>query len=256
MAAMATYPELLVPPGGVAPVPRRVRGLLGSSYVFDTRQATYVWEFPPYPHYYIPLADVDTELLVEEGRTEPTPRGIAAIWGLRAADLRHPGAVQILGDDAPEPLRQTVRFDWPALDWFEEDERVFVHARNPYSRVDAVHADVAVRIELDGVVLAEAPSVVRVFETGLPPRHYLAASSLRLEHLVASETVTSCPYKGTTSRYWSVQVRDVLHPDLAWEYAFPTAPLLAIANRVAFYDERVDTFLDGERLQRPVTPFS
>lgn len=254
---MLDYPEILVPPGSVASVPRRIRGRLGERYVFDTRRALYVWEFPPYPQYYLPLADVDTDLLVDEGRTEPTPRGAAKCFGLGVGKVRRAGAALLFGEDAPETLRQTVRFDWSALDaWFEEDEQVYVHPRNPYARVDAVHAAVPVRVELDGVVLAEAPSVVRVFETGLPPRHYLDPSALRLEHLLPSDTVTSCPYKGTTSRYWSVRVGEEVHADLAWEYAFPTAPLLAIAGRVAFFDEKVATFLDGEQVPRPVTPFS
>jgi len=251
------YPEVLVPPGGVAPVPRRLRGLLDDAWVFDTDRALYVWEFPPYPQYYVPLADVDAALLVDEQRSRPTDRGTAAGWGLRVGEVTRPGAVLVHGDDAPEPLRRTARFDWPALDaWFEEDEQVYVHPRNPYSRVDAVRSSRPVRVELAGVVLAEAGSSVIVFETGLPPRYYLDRSALRLEHLEPSPTVTSCPYKGRTSQYWSARLGEQLHPDLAWCYAFPTAPLLPIAGLVAFYNEKVDLFLDGRQLTRPRTPFS
>jgi uncharacterized protein (DUF427 family) len=53
-----------------------------------------------------------------------------------------------------------------------------------------------------------------------------------------------------------VRTGNELHPDRAWEYTFPTAPLLPIAGRVAFYDEKVDTFLDGTLMDRPVSPFS
>lgn len=254
---MPDYPEAFVPPDGIAPSPRRVRGLLGGAVVFDTRQALYVWEFPPYPQYYVPLGDVDRGLMVEEVGTKRTRRGTATSWGLRVGELTRPGAVQVYGDDAPERLRQTARFDWQALDaWFEEDERVYVHPRNPYSRVDAVRANRTVRVELDGTVLAEAPSTVMVFETGLPPRYYLDRTALRPEHLVPSGTVTSCPYKGTTSDYWSVRLGDVVHPDLAWSYAFPTRELQPIAGLVAFYNEKVDHFLDGHAVERPVSPFS
>ena len=112
------------------------------------------------------------------------------------------------------------------------------------------------RVELDGVVLAEAPTTVMVFETGLPPRYYLDRTALHLEHLVPSDTVTACPYKGTTSQYWSVRLGQAVHPDLAWSYAFPTLPLLPIAGLVAFYNEKVDHFVDGKLMVRPVTPFS
>jgi uncharacterized protein (DUF427 family) len=95
-----------------------------------------------------------------------------------------------------------------------------------------------------------------VFETGLPTRYYLNRTDVRFEHLVPSGTVTSCPYKGTTSAYWSVQVNGTLHADLTWAYDFPTRQLLPIAGLVAFYNEKVDTFLDGELLDRPHTHFS
>lgn len=254
---MTAYPPPLVPPAGFAPVPRRLRGLLGGARVFDTERALYVWEFPPYPQYYVPLDDVDAALLVDEQRTEPTDRGSAARFGLRVGPVDRPGSVRVHGDDAPEHLRRTARFEWAALDaWFEEDEQVYVHPRNPYARVDAVRSSRSVRVELDGVVLAEAGSSVIVFETGLPPRYYLDRTALRLEHLEPSDTVTSCPYKGDTSRYWSVRLGEVVHKDLAWSYAFPTLPLLPIAGLVTFYNEKVDLVLDGRLLERPTTPFS
>jgi uncharacterized protein (DUF427 family) len=254
---MPDYPEVIVPKDGIAPVPRRVRGVLDGAVVFDSQQALYVWEFPPYPQYYLPLADVDAAYLVDEEHTKRTKRGTAALWGLRVGDTTRPGAVQVLGDDAPQPLQQTVRFEWKALDeWYEEDERIYVHPRNPYARIDAIRSNRTVRVELDGVVLAEATSSVIVFETGLPPRYYLDRTALRMEHLVPSATVTACPYKGTTSEYWSVDIDGTVHPDLAWTYAFPTPQLLPIAGLVAFYDEKVDVFLDGQQMERPVTPFS
>lgn len=154
-------------------------------------------------------------------------------------------------------LSGTVRFEWAALDaWFEEDERVFVHPRNPYARVDAIRLTRSVRIELDGVALAESSSPVMVFETGLPTRYYLNRTEVNLAHLVSSDTVTECPYKGTTSAYWSVRIGETVCPDLAWCYEFPTRELLPIAGLIAFYNEKVDIVLDGRPLTRPSTPFS
>jgi hypothetical protein len=43
--------------------------------------------------------------------------------------------------------------------------------------------------------------------------------------------------------------------DLAWSYDFPARQLLPIAGMVAFYNEKVDIFLDGQRLERPQTHF-
>jgi uncharacterized protein (DUF427 family) len=94
-----------------------------------------------------------------------------------------------------------------------------------------------------------------VFETGLPTRYYLNRTQIDFEHLIPSATVTECPYKGTTSGYWSIQIGEQVHRDLAWAYDFPTRQLLPIAGLVAFYNEQVDITLDGRRLERPKTHF-
>ncbi|WP_433533202.1 DUF427 domain-containing protein [Micromonospora sp. CA-263727] len=140
--------------------------------------------------------------------------------------------------------------------WFEEDEQVFVHARNPYARVDALRSTRRVRVELDGVVLADSAAPVLLFETGLPTRYYLNRTDVDFRHLVPSTTRTSCPYKGRTSDYWSVRGNGAAHADLAWSYAFPTGALLPIAGLIAFYNEKVDLIVDGVRLDRPKTHFS
>ncbi len=253
---MDDYPHATTPENHVEPVPRRVRGRLGGATVFDTTRALYVWEWPFYPQYYIPADDVRTDLLVDEQQVEQTPRGEAQIYGLRVADVSRPAVAKKLTDSHVDGLTDTLRFDWSALDgWFEEDEQVFVHPRNPYTRVDALRSTRQVRVELDGVVLAESSSPVMVFETGLPTRYYLNRTDVNVEHLVASDTVTECPYKGTTSQTWSIKIGDEVHRDLAWAYDFPTRQLLPITGLVAFYNEKVDIVLDGERLERPETHF-
>jgi uncharacterized protein (DUF427 family) len=255
---MRDYPQSIAATNTVEPAPRRIRGVLAGQVLFDSTRALYVWEWPNYPQYYLPLADVDRNLLVDEQHEHRTRRGTAHQHGLRVGETSKPGTAKVYGADALEGLADTVRFDWDALDaWYEEDEQVFVHPRNPYSRVDALRSTRTVRVELDGVVLAESSSPVMVFETGLPTRYYLNRTEVNFEHLVASDTVSACPYKGTTSGYWSVRTGagDPL-PDLAWAYDFPTRQLLPITGLVAFYNEKVDIFLDGEELPRPRTHFS
>jgi uncharacterized protein (DUF427 family) len=254
---MARYPQPIVPVDHVEPVPRRIRAELGGRLVLDTTRALYLWEWPPYPQFLIPAGDVDPEVLVDEERVSNLSRGRVARVGLRVGDVERAGAGRRYVESTIPGIVDTIRFDWAALDaWYEEDEQVFVHPRNPYSRVDALRSGRTVRIELDGLVLAESSAPVAVFETGLPPRWYLERTAVDFTHLRPSDTETACPYKGRTTGYWSVQTSEALYPDLAWTYDFPTAPLLPIAGLVAFYDEKVDVFLDGVEQERPVTPFS
>jgi uncharacterized protein (DUF427 family) len=254
---MADYPQMIVAVDHVEPVPRRVRATLAGHVVLDTTRALYVWEWPNYPQFYVPLDDVDPSVLVDEDHAQHVHRGHTQLYSLAVGELVRPSAVRVYVDSVLEGLTGTARFEWDALDsWFEEDEEVFVHPRNPYARVDALRSTRRVRVELEGVVLAESSSPVMVFETGLPTRYYLNQTEVDFSHLTKTDTVTSCPYKGTTSNYWSVQLGDTEHRDLAWSYDFPTRALLPIAGMVAFYNEKVDVVLDGERQQRPQTHFS
>lgn len=249
---MHEYPQPITQAGHIAPVPRRVRAFLGAHTLFDTVEARYVWEQPQYPQYYVPLADVDAQLLVDEEREERQPLGAVRVHGLRAGEETRPSAVRVFTEDAAPGLAGLVRFDWAAPEaWFEEDERIFVHPRSPYTRVDALRSGRTVRVELEGVTLAESSSPVLVFETGLPTRYYLDRTDVDFSRLVPSETRTACPYKGRTSAYWSVRVNGHTHEDLAWCYDFPTRQLTPIAGLVCFYSERTDTYVDGRLLPRP-----
>src|SRR5690242_19366278 len=181
LEAWRDYPAMADTAGRVEPAPRRVRGVLGGRTVFDTVAARYVWESVRYPQYYIPLADVDSALLVDEDHPQRLRFGTARRHGLRAGDVEKPGAVRVYGDDAAPGLAGTARFEWDALDaWYEEDEQVFVHPRNPYTRVDALRSTRHVVVELEGVVLAESSAPVLLFETGLPTRYYLDRTAVDL----------------------------------------------------------------------------
>jgi uncharacterized protein (DUF427 family) len=253
---MTDYPRPLAQIDQIEPVPRRIRAILGGQTVLDTTAACYVWEWPHYPQFYIPVTDIDAAVLIDEQREQHLSRGTARMHGLKAGGVERPAAVRVYGTDALAGLGDTARIEWDALDaWFEEDERVYVHPRNPYTRVDAVRSSRTVKIELDQVVLAESSAPVMVFETGLPTRYYLDPTAIDFAHLRASTTITACPYKGVTTGYWTAQLRSE-HPDIAWTYAFPTRQLLPIAGLVAFYNEQVDITIDGTPLPRPITKFS
>jgi uncharacterized protein (DUF427 family) len=248
------YPQSITPADHIEPAPRRVRAVLNGAAVFDTTAALYVWEWPKYPQYYIPFDDVNRDLLVDEDKPERLHRGSAKRYGLRVGDVERKGVAHLYAGDRVPELANTVRFDWAAFDaWFEEDEQVFVHPRDPYTRVDTIRSTRSVRVESDGVVLAESLSPVMVFETGLPTRYYLDRTDVHFEHLAASDTVSRCPYKGQTTGYWSIADGE---RDIAWSYDFPTGQLQPIAGLIAFYNEKVDTFLDGQPLERPHTHFS
>ena len=239
----------------VEPGSKRVRAFLDGGLVADTVRPALVWEKPYYPTYYLPLEDVRAEL-DDTGKVERSPsRGDGHVYDIRLGERTVTGAARRYPDSPLEPLRELVRLDFDALDWFEEDEPIYVHPRDPYTRVDVLASSRHVRIEVDGVTVAESRQPRILFETGLPPRYYLPITELRMDLLRPSDTQTHCPYKGTAD-YWSVQVGETLHHDLVWIYRTPLPESQKIAGLAALYNEKVDLYVDGVLQEKPRTPFS
>ena len=227
--------------------------MLGGTWVADTHHPLLVWDKPYYPTYYIPLVDVAEGALAQTDELRRSPsRGDAVVFDVRGGSEVARSAAYRHVESPIEEIRQAIAFEWRAMDhWFEEDEEVFVHPRDPYKRVDVLRSSRHVRVEVDGRTVAETTSPTMLFETGLPPRTYIPMSDVRLDLLTPSDTVTECPYKGA-ARYWSVGE----HADIVWSYPFPTQESIKVAGLMCFYDEKVDIDVDGVRQERPTTVFS
>jgi len=237
----------------IEPSPKRVRTYLAGHLVADSRHPVLVWEGPHYPVYYLPAADIAAEL-VPAGRTEHSPsRGEAEILDVKVANATAAGAALRYPESPLAELRDLVRLDWNSMsEWLEEDEPVYTHARDPHTRVDILASTRHVRVELDGVTVADSRQPRILFETGLPPRYYLPLTDLRMDLLRPSEASSHCPYKGTAS-YWSVDTGRAEHRDVVWMYRYPLPESQKIAGLACFYNEKVDLFVDGEPQERPRT---
>lgn len=193
----------------VEPFRRRVRARIGSRTVVDTERAVLVHRKGQPPAYGFPASDVagvDFEI-------EPAGEGL-------------------------------VRVRWDAVDsWYEEDEEVFMHPRNPYHRVDCVRTSRRLRVELAGTVLVDSNRTIGVYETALEPRLYVSGDDVRRDLLRPSPTTTYCPYKGTAS-YWNAVIGDTVVEDVAWSYQDPLPESLPIAGWLAFDPDRASVTQD------------
>jgi len=236
---------------------KRIRAYLGGQLVAETTRPLLVWEKPYYPTYYFPAADVRADALIAvDGVVHSPSRGDARRLTIRAGGAERVGAALHYEESPFEALRDTIRLDWDAMDaWFEEDEQVFTHPRDPYTRVDILASSRQVRVEVDGVVIAESHQPRVLFETNLPPRYYLPITDVRMELLRPSTTETHCPYKGVAT-YWTLDTGRGVHPDAVWIYRSPFAESQKIAGLASFYNEKVDLYLDGVLQERPRTHFS
>jgi uncharacterized protein (DUF427 family) len=139
--------------------------------------------------------------------------------------------------------------------WYEEDEEVFVHPRDPYHRVDVLKSSRHVKIFVDGEVVAVTDRPRILFETGLPPRYYLPPEDVSEDALLPSDKKTECPYKGVAS-YYSVQAGGETRESLVWYYPDPIPAAADIEGHLCFFNEKVDLEVDGEAQQRPQTQWS
>ena len=156
-----------------------------------------------------------------------------------------PGAARIYPGSPLEEIRAAVRFDWAAIEsWFEEDEQIFTHPRDPYTRVDILPTSRRVQVEVDGVQLADSVRAWALFETGLPVRWYLPKVDVRMDLLTPTDTSSGCPYKGT-AQYWSARVGDRVIDDVVWSYPTPLPESARIAGLVSFYPDKVQVSVDG-----------
>jgi uncharacterized protein (DUF427 family) len=236
--------------------PKRVRVYLNGEIVADTFAPLLVWEIPYYPTYYIPLADMKAELIPSGESEQKRGLGDAEILHVKTGAGTAENAARRYADSPVAQLREAVRLDWAAMsEWLEEDEPVYTHPRDPYKRVDILASSRRVRVELDGVTVAESDQPRLLFETGLPTRYYLPLSAVRMDLLRPSDTSTHCPYKGNAA-YWSVQTDKRVHKDVVWIYRTPLPESQKIAGLACFYNERVDIYLDGEKQPRPKSPLA
>lgn len=237
--------------------PKQVRVVFAGETIADSRRVLLLRERRRPPRYYFPKSDVRTEYLKGSTQGEENQRfGSCRTWNVVVGNSSESRTAKSAARAYPAPppqakaLADHISFDWNAMDaWFEEDEQIFVHPRDPYVRVDCLKSSRHVEVFIAGEKIAESHRPVLLFETGLPVRYYLPREDVRLELLMPSSSETMCPYKGTAS-YFGARIDGKDYPDVVWSYLSPIPECAKIEELLCFYHERVDAFVvDGEPVQ-------
>ncbi len=236
--------------------PKWVRAFLGGEAIADSKRAHLLREGGP-PVYYFPIEDVRMDLLQPTDRKTASPdKGETAWWTIDVKGKTADNAAWSFSKPPPEAsfLKGFMAFEWSKMDgWFEEREEIFVHARDPFKRIDVLRSSRHVRVVIAGETVAETKEPALLFEPGHPVRYYLLKTDVRMNLLRPSEKVTRCPYKGE-ARYYSLVVGEELVPDIAWSYAYPTKECATIAGLLCFFNERIEAlYVDGELAAKPKT---
>jgi uncharacterized protein (DUF427 family) len=242
------------------PSPRRVRVEFGGEVIADSTVVHLLFETRHLPVYYFPRADVRFDRLRPTDHHTYCPyKGTASYWSIAVGDRLSENAVWGYPEAFTEvgAIEDYVAFYWDRVDhWYEEDDEIFVHARDPYKRVDVVTSSRPLEVIVGGETVARTTRARFLYETRLPTRYYIPPEDVRRDLLVLSQKVTACAYKGT-ARYWSVKIGDRLFSDIVWSYPEPIAECPKIKGLLCFFNEHVDEIrLDGKPVPRPVTPWS
>ena len=231
------------------PSQRWVRARVGGEWVVDSKRPFLVWEHDKYPTYFFPRADVRLDWLIESAQTNTRQ-----FWDLQLSDQLIERAAYTYPNQ-PQ-LEGLISLSWHKMaHWYEEEEEVFVHPRDPYKRVDTMPSSRHVQVIIDGVTVAETKRPFLLFETNLPVRYYIPAADVHQHYLTASDSHTQCPYKGTAS-YWHVTIGDKIYKDYVWYYPHPIPECPKIKELLCFYNEKVELVVDGVVLERPLTAWS
>jgi uncharacterized protein (DUF427 family) len=236
----------------VEPTQRWVRVKFGGETVASSTQALLHRQYiTGLPTYYFPESDVRTELLSGTEAQDWREMMTLTVGERQAKAWKAAGPPGELAE-----LDGYYSFDWYGMDgWFEEEEEVFVHARDPHKRVDTLVSTRHVRIELGGVVLADSKKLFLLYETNLPTRYYIPRADVQMELLEATEFKSQCPYKGIAD-YWSVKGAGDGGKNIVWSYPDPIPENPKLKELMCFFNEKVDVFVDGQLQDRPQTPWS
>jgi uncharacterized protein (DUF427 family) len=254
---------------------RRVRVRLGDDLVADTMRAELIWEpMRVVPSYAVPEGDIRAQLVPAEVGPPPTYRAVG--FGEDSPPLLDPSVPFTVHTAAGRPMTVVlagahvesaayalddpdlagyVVLDFDAFDWFEEDQPLLGHPRDPLHRIDVCSSSRTVRIEHEGTILAETDRARLLFEGTFPmARYYLPRDAVRVP-LVPGSAETTCAYKGRAT-HWTVEADGLRLPDIAWSYEDPEPDAVPVAGHLSFYTERLDVYVDGELVRRVRTPWS
>ena len=240
---------------------RWVRVKFGGETIADSTRVMVLRRANRLPVYCFPGDDVRMDLMEKTQHSSVfSPQGTATYWSIKVGDKIAENAAWCFLDpaDAWQALKNYIIFEWGKMDaWYEEEEEVFVHLRDPYHRIDVLESSRHLRIVVGDKTIAETRRPLLLFETGFPTRYYIPREDSRMDLLEPTDNKTRCPYKGIASSYWSIVAGDKILENCVWRYPDPLPENYKIKDYLCFYNERVDAiYVNDELAPKPDTPWS
>ena len=229
---------------------KRVRLKFNDIFVVDSHRPLLVYENGHLPIYYFPKNDIETMYLSKAELTTTCPyKGDATYWKLNVNEKESINAAWSYEEPVNDQqnIKGLIAFYWDSIDhWFEEDEEIFSHPKDPYVRLDAIKSNRKIKILIDEILIAESIRNTILFQTGLPPQYYFPKDAI-IPELVALNFKSRCAYRGTADHY-SIYLNNTLYENIAWSFTNPTPEMIRIKDLICFdYNKITSVIIDSKR---------
>jgi uncharacterized protein (DUF427 family) len=225
------------------PTPKKIRAMFNGEVIADSTNVLILSETRFVPIYYFPKVDIRMDLLQNSDHgTTCSKKGEASYWNIALNDKEIEKAAWCYETPiaGAEKIAGYIAFYFKIMDhWYEDDEEIFVHPKDPFVRIGVRKRKQSVRVVIGGETVAQTTQARALYETGSVTRYYNPKEDIRMDFLESTDLHTSCPYKGTCD-YWSVKINDVEFENVVWSYPIPHAEASCIENLLCFYNEKVD----------------
>ncbi len=95
------------------------------------------------------------------------------------------------------------------------------------------------RVKVGGEVIADSTDAIALYEAGRGPTWYLPRADVKMDRLERTTHRSHCPFKGDAS-YFTIK-NAPRGENAVWSYEQPFDEVGDIAQRLAFYPDRVDS---------------
>ncbi len=117
------------------------------------------------------------------------------------------------------------------------------YKKYPGHRITTKPAGVRVRVTFKGEPIADSRDAIKLEEGDYPPVYYIPRKDAKMDRLERTAHSTHCPFKGDAS-YFSLKNGP---ENAVWSYEQPYDEMNVIKERLAFYPDKVEIAVEGEK---------
>jgi uncharacterized protein (DUF427 family) len=106
------------------------------------------------------------------------------------------------------------------------------------------------RVSVDDHIIADSNDALVLTEASYGPVVYFPRKDVEMSFLSRTDRSTHCPYKGDAA-YYTIDIAGQVLENAVWTYETPYPAMETIAERLAFYPDKVEVYEVDEAAVNP-----